>query len=147
MYCLLSSCSAHPEAKRLPPTPHFLVCEARNQTPCACERFPSSADALCLRACRSPGQSTKQAIPNPNPVIQAPGGGIYASPYPLHGSGSLPCWRFPHPRWLQNSLKINQIIYFELSPPQKYRVTFESGASLRKNCLTLYLTFMSDIYI
>ena len=40
-----------------------------------------------------------------------------------------------------------QIIYFELSPPQKYRVTFESGASLRKFCLNLHLTIVSDIYI
>ena len=34
---------------------------------------------MCLRACR-PGP--KQQIPNPNPVIQDPGGGIYASPLP-----------------------------------------------------------------
>ena len=29
--------------------------------------------------------------------------------------------------------QIGQIIYFELSPPEKFRVTFESGASLRKS--------------
>ena len=28
-----------------------------------------SAEALCLRACRVPEQSTKQAIQNPNPLI------------------------------------------------------------------------------
>ena len=63
-----------------------------------------SAEALCLRACRSPGQSTKQAIPNPNPLIQASGGGIYASPYPLHGSGPLRCWRSCRGRWVAKPL-------------------------------------------
>ena len=32
-------------------------------------------------------------------------------PYPLHGSGSLGCWRWCRTRWLQDRFKINQKIH------------------------------------
>ena len=49
-----------------------------------------------------------------------------------------------HTKYLkQKTNKKKNYLYFELSPPQKYRVALESGASLRN----YFLTSISDIYL